>query len=67
MNLLQTSHCKDIRCQWRRCRGSLTPKDFKIHGSEAEIYAIAVESLGRMNEEGSIFEGDRQASDDDFG
>ena len=29
---------KDIRCQWRRCRRSLTPQDLKIHRSEAEIW-----------------------------
>ena len=49
---------KDILCQWR-CRGRcLTPKNCKIHGSEAEIRFRshrAVETLGPMNEDGVNF------------
>ena len=61
---------KDIRCQWRRCRRSLTPQDLKIHRSEAEIWFRCHRSrVPGPNKRGWVdfFEGDRQASDNHFG
>ena len=61
---------KDIRCQWRRSRRSLTPQDLKIHRSEAEIWFRCHRSrVPGPNKRGWVdfFEGDRQASDNHLG
>ena len=66
----QFSPAKDIRRQWRRWRRSLTPQDLKILRLGADIWFRCHRSrVPRPNKRGWVdfFEGNRQASDNDFG